>query len=90
MIPTPEIQYVIRTIKNPIQRDAFLVAINSNGEPIYEQQETIDIQVLQQKWVQNDLEAMCEPRRPKFEWRDVPILKEDSDGSTTKLKEHHE
>jgi hypothetical protein len=34
------------------------------------------VQVLQQKWIQNDLEALAEPRCAKYEWRDVPVVKE--------------
>lgn len=71
MKPTNELRYLIRTIQNPIQQDAFLVAIDSQGKPVREQSRTIDVQVLQQKWVGR--EYMSE-----VEWRDVPFVKEDT------------
>jgi hypothetical protein len=74
MKPTPEIRYVIRTIKNPNRQDPFIVSVDLTGKPVYKPQETIDIQVLQQKWATY--------HKTRFEWRDVPFVKGTDDSIT--------
>jgi hypothetical protein len=77
MIPTSELRYTIRTIKNPNQQDPFLVAVDQTGKLLYKRQETVDIQVLQQKWVEPVSQEWNSLEEPRFEWRDVPFVKEE-------------
>ena len=77
MTPTKELRFVEREIEIEQKPEPFLIAIDNTGKPIPRGNYKTTVRVLQQKWIDKDTYGSPARGFTDYEWRDVPMVKED-------------